>query len=310
MDILGTGRAEWFSETRPREQKNKTPMIDTISNSLFSMQGIFFSDPAGQTLEPTRELWFVFQGEKLLTTTRGQDFILPSALDLENLLPAADHERTFGAYNGHKCRLARLDDDAQLPDKVVPLRLRQTFGHMDDDMFRLAGRALQLLHWDTSNQFCGRCGSVLTESEREPVKQCLQCSLTHYPRLSPAVIMTVERGHEILLARSHHFPKGMYSTLAGFVEPGETLEEAVSREIREESGVRVSRIQYFGSQPWPFPHSLMIGFVTRFQDGEIRMQSSEIEDARWFSRDKMPLLPSAMSIARALINNFLQRTED
>jgi NAD+ diphosphatase len=174
-------------------------------------------------------------------------------------------------------------------------------------MFRLAGRAFQLLEWDTTHRFCSRCGSPVRESGDERVKQCPECAMMHYPILSPAVIMTVERDDEILLARSPHFPEGMYSTLAGFVEPGETLEEAVAREIREESGAEVCRIRYFASQPWPFPHSLMIGFLTDFNGGAIRAASPEIEDIRWFSRKDLPRLPSSMSIARALIENFLQR---
>ena len=140
----------------------------------------------------------------------------------------------------------------------------------------------------------------------EIAKICPACKFISFPRLSPAVIMSVVRGKEILLARSPRFPAGMYSTLAGFVEPGETLEETVAREVREEVNVEVCKIKYIDSQPWPFPHSLMIGFSAQYASGDIRTDNNEIEDAQWFSRDNLPLLPTRMSIARHLIELFIK----
>jgi NAD+ diphosphatase len=137
-------------------------------------------------------------------------------------------------------------------------------------------------------------------------KICPACKFISFPRLSPAVIMSVVRGKEILLARSPRFPAGMYSTLAGFVEPGETLEETVAREVQEEVNVEVCNIRYIDSQPWPFPHSLMIGFSAQYAGGDIRVDNNEIEDAQWFSRDNLPLLPTRMSIARHLIELFIK----
>jgi NAD+ diphosphatase len=144
-------------------------------------------------------------------------------------------------------------------------------------------------------------------SQTERAKECPKCGLLHFPRLAPAIIVLVERGNELLLARSRHFMPGMYSVLAGFVEPGESLEEAVVREVREEVGISVKDIKYFGSQPWPFPHSLMVGFTATYGCGEITIDDTEIEDAGWFTADKLPRIPGKISIARKLIDWFVEK---
>jgi NAD+ diphosphatase len=134
---------------------------------------------------------------------------------------------------------------------------------------------------------------------------CHDCGLTNYPRISPAIIVLVRRQGQALLAHSARFPSAFYSTLAGFVEPGETLEETLEREVREESGISVTNIRYFGSQPWPFPHSLMVGFTADFAGGEIVVDGKEIMDARWFSADQLPEIPPKLSIARQLIDAWV-----
>src|SRR5207248_7129772 len=169
-----------------------------------------------------------------------------------------------------------------------------------------AGRALQLVEWDRTHQFCGRCGSRTEAHREERVRVCPSCKLSAYPRVAPAVMALVRREKEVLLARSPHFPPGMYSALAGFVEPGESLEQCLAREVQEEVGVRVGSIRYFASQPWPFPHSLMIAFVAEWSAGEIAPQPSEIEDAKWFDVLQLPKLPSRISIARRLIDSVCQ----
>ena len=183
--------------------------------------------------------------------------------------------------------------------------LRSLFGLLDEPSFQVAGRAIQIVDWDRDHQFCGRCGARTEDQAGERSKKCPRCGLAAYPRLSPAVIVLVERGGELLLARSPHFPPGMYSTLAGFVDPGETLEQTVAREIREEVGVEVDNVRYFGSQPWPFPSSLMIGFRADHAGGEIAIDDEEIEDAGWFRAGELPRVPPRISIARALIEAFL-----
>jgi NAD+ diphosphatase len=185
------------------------------------------------------------------------------------------------------------------------LGLRRLWGMLDEAAWKLAGRAAQIVEWDREHRYCGRCGAETARKPGELARVCLRCGLHHFPRISPAVIVRIERGDEILLARSPHFAPGVYSTVAGFVEPGESLEQTVAREVREEVGVEVTNVRYFGSQPWPFPHSLMIGFVADWASGEIRLQEEEIEDAGWFRVGSLPGLPSRLSIARALIDDFI-----
>jgi NAD+ diphosphatase len=141
----------------------------------------------------------------------------------------------------------------------------------------------------------------------ERAKECPQCGLLYFPRLAPAIIVLVQRGDQLLLARSRHFMEGMYSVLAGFVEPGESLEEAVAREVREEVGIEVKDVHYFASQPWPFPHSLMIGFTATYAGGEISLNDDEIENASWFKVDNLPRIPGKISIARKLIDWFIEK---
>ncbi|HEX7842628.1 MAG TPA: NAD(+) diphosphatase, partial [Kofleriaceae bacterium] len=164
-----------------------------------------------------------------------------------------------------------------------------------------------LTAWDRDHRFCGRCGAATERSATERVRTCTRCGHGAYPRLSPAIIALVERDGRALLARNARFPRPFFSTLAGFVEVGETLEAAVAREIHEEVGIAVTDVRYFGSQPWPFTGSLMIGYTARWAGGEIVPDPTEIADADWFSPDELPLLPPSLSIARVLIDDFVRR---
>ncbi len=249
-------------------------------------------------------LAFLFHKDRLVLMEDGSSMRLPLVGELPEPVPL----RWFATHQSVDCFVSTLPKEFPLPEPTRLLTLRQLFGQLDDHLYTLAGRAVQILNWDLSHQYCGCCATPMEEKDGEIAKLCPSCSAISYPRLSPAVIMTVERGNEILLGRSPHFPKEMYSTLAGFVEPGETLEQAVQREVKEEVNVEVEDVRYFGSQPWPFPHSLMVGFTTKYAGGNIIPDPTEIEDARWFPRDAMPKLPSQISIARKLIDSFLART--
>jgi NAD+ diphosphatase len=183
--------------------------------------------------------------------------------------------------------------------------LRRLLPRVDADFFALASRAFQVKEWDRCHQFCGVCGAPTVRRAGERARECPACHTLAYPRLSPVVMILIRRGGELLLARSPRFPPGMYSALAGFVEPGETLEECAAREVREEVGVEIANLRYFASQSWPFPHSLMMAFTADHAGGEIRLADPEIEDAGWYSPERLPLLPHALSIARRLIDSAL-----
>jgi len=276
-----------------------------------------FAEPSGEAH------WFVFRGDKLLVELgppeRPSDdprFRLRPAWARLPLRKSHDslYERTLrtlylGRLGGVDCFAAELAAEAEVPAGLAWEGLRPLFSVLDDDYFALAGRAFQLLEWDRNHQFCGRCGTPTEPKRDERVRVCPACKLSAYPRVAPAVMALVKKQHHILLARSPHFPSGMYSALAGFAEPGESLEQCLAREVAEEVGVRVDRARYFASQPWPFPHSLMIAFVCEWRSGEIRPQAGEIEDARWFEVLQLPKLPSRISIARRLIDAVVEEVK-
>jgi len=252
----------------------------------------------------SRGHWFVFRGSDLLVRVESEAAHLPREQELE--LSLVEPHRV-GEHLGEDCWAVELPAEAPPPEGMTFEGLRRLWGRLPEETWRLAGRAVQIVDWDRNHRFCGRCGTPTEKNPSERSRVCPRCSLQHFPRLSPAVITLIEDGERLLLARSPHFAPGVYSTLAGFVEPGESLEEAVVREVREEVGVELTDLRYFSSQPWPFPNSLMIGFTARYAGGEIRPQEGEIEDARWFTPDDLPLLPFRASIARSLIDDFLAR---
>jgi NAD+ diphosphatase len=191
------------------------------------------------------------------------------------------------------------------PSYGSALDLYSYFGRSTELEWAIAGRAVQLAEWGRTHRFCGRCATPTEMSATDRSMKCPSCGLLAYPRLAPAMITLVTRGDEALLARGVQFRSPMYSCLAGFVEPGESLEQSVIREIREEVGVEVDTPRYWGSQPWPFPHSLMIGFRAEYLSGDIVCDPTEIVDAQWFTRDALPPIPPPISIARKLIDVWL-----
>ncbi|MBS7601509.1 MULTISPECIES: NAD(+) diphosphatase [Pseudomonas] len=185
--------------------------------------------------------------------------------------------------------------------------LRQFMLEGDFDTYKVLGYAAQIGTWAREHRFCGSCGQPMAQIHWERAMYCAPCELRSYPRISPSMIVLVTRGDEILLARSPRFVTGVYSTLAGFAEPGESAEDCLVREVREEVAIEVQNIQYVGSQCWPFPHSMMLGFHAEYAGGEIIMQADEIEDAQWFRVDALPPLPAGRSIARYLIDLYVAR---
>lgn len=195
------------------------------------------------------------------------------------------------------------------PADGAALDLYSFFGRTNEVEWLVAGRAVQMVEWARTHRFCGRCGTPTAAQDGERAMRCPSCGLMAFPRLAPAMITLVTRGDEALLARGVQFRNPVYSCLAGFVEPGESLEGAVVREVREEVGVEVRNVRYWGSQPWPFPHSLMVGFTAEWCGGEIDIDPAEIVDAQWFRREAMPDIPPPISIARKLIDAWLTGDE-
>ncbi len=259
--------------------------------------------PSGSISSPV--LWFVFSRDRVLVQVIDRDLLAINSRSPEELGLPVIFTRYLGRHGTTDCLVAELAEGCEAPSGMEFCGLRRLFGAIDEDRLALAGRALQIVHWQREHRFCGRCGTAMADRSAELARECPSCGLISHPRLSPAVIMAVVRDDRILLARAPRFPGGMYSTLAGFVEPGETLEEAVRREVFEETAIEIDDIRYVASQPWPFPHSLMIGFTAAYAGGEIRIDDEEIEAADWFGIENLPPLPSKVSIARLLIDNFI-----
>ena len=244
-------------------------------------------------------LWWCVQGNRLLVGDGG-------TLPTEMPAGATTSDSLFlGMLGGSPCWAADAGPDIEVPDGFTFLDLRALHPALGERRWTVAGRAVQLVDWVRCHRYCGRCGATTEEARGERARRCPSCGLLAFPRLAPAVITLVQRGSEALLAQGVNFGVTMYSCLAGFVEPGETLEEAVQREIREEVGIEVRDVRYQASQPWPFPHSLMIGFRAEWASGDIRIDPSEIADAGWFRADELPPIPPGISIARALIDSWL-----
>lgn len=255
---------------------------------------------------PSPAWWFLFREDRLLVQTDEQGYAVPFLVDPAVLGLTTVRTIYLGRLAGQGCYAAELAPDAPLPEGMTLQGIRGLYGNLAEDLFSLAGRAVQLVTWDRTHQFCGQCGTPTEHLPGERARKCPACGLTAYPRISPAVIVLVTHGDRILLARGRNFPADFYSTPAGFVEAGESLEEAVEREIGEELGVTVRDIRYFGSQPWPFPHQLMVGFTATWESGELQIDENELADAKWFTRDAMPKIPPRLSISRRLIDSYLE----
>jgi NAD+ diphosphatase len=251
--------------------------------------------------------WFVFSGNKLLVESRDQRPGIPLRSGLDALSLRVLRKQYLGTMNGHSCLAAECEADVRIPDGMAFHGLRKLYGALDEEMFWVAGRAFQIVDWDRTHQYCGKCGSPTKDKSDERAKVCPGCGTVSFPRMSPAIIVAVVRDKAILLAHAARFPGAMYSVLAGFVEPGESLEDCVRREVKEEAGVELKDIRYFGSQPWPFPNSLMIGFTAEYAGGEVTMDGREIVDAQWFTADDLPTIPDKISIARKLIDWFVDQ---
>jgi NAD+ diphosphatase len=248
--------------------------------------------------------WFAFRGHRLLVKVVESDATVPLLTDFSEMPLPVVRRQYLGRMDGRHCYSVELDEKAQPPPEWRFHGLRRLYSRLPEALFLLAGAAVQIVDWDRTHQYCGRCGVETANKANERARECPQCGLLSYPRISPAIIVLVQRDDKLLLARSHRHPQGLFSVLAGFVEPGETLETAVAREIREEVGIEVKDIRYFGSQPWPFPNSLMIAFTCHYAEGEIVLEEEEMADAGWFTADNMPPVPPKISIARQLIDWF------
>lgn len=249
-----------------------------------------------------QDLYFLFCNDELLIISQQERTIIPTKKDLEGL--NLHNLQYLGILNGQNCFCGELYKDKILPQNMCLIKLRPLMSLIEENMFWLVGRAIQIVNWNKDHKYCGRCGTLTENLEGERAKKCPKCDFINYPRISPAIIVAVVNEDKLLLAHNNQAPEGMYSVLAGFVEPGETFEECVVREVFEETGIKVKNIKYFGSQPWPFPNSMMIGFTAEYESGEIQVDGKEIGHADWYLSNALPLTRRSISISTKLIDWF------
>jgi NAD+ diphosphatase len=245
-------------------------------------------------------LTFVFHQGRMLVREDG--LALPAAAVLAGAGIDAAHLHPVGLLRGRYCQATWAETDA-VPDGHAWRGLRSLFGSMDEEMLGVAGRAAQIAEWARTHRYCGACAQPMQLAPGERCFKCVRCGQLAYPRISPAMMVLIRKGDAVLLALHAASPSKRYSPLAGFLEAGESVEEAVHREVFEEVGLRVQNLRYFASQSWPFPHSLMLAFSADYLDGEIKVDASEIADARWFGpRDEWPERIPQVSISSMLVD--------
>ena len=247
-------------------------------------------------------VWLVLRGNYLLLDETTGELLasLPAQVNSE-------FESLFiGRWRGQACRVAVYPKDVALPDGVVAVDVMADDPQLSISLLSLATLARQLWRWHRHSCYCSNCGGLMDYVAGEWGRKCRQCHMIHYPHVHPCMIVLITRGDEVLLTRKSNWVAGRYGLVAGFMEPGECLEETVAREVMEETGITVKNLRYVGSQAWPFPSQLMLGFTAEYDAGDIVVDHSELEDARWFNRNELPLLPSKRSIARFLLDNYLK----
>ena len=259
----------------------------------------------------SRPYWILYtKNEAQIAVSREGGHSLLSDLP-EQLTGRLTRSFSIGEWaDGRGVCCGELDSSIPLPEDLCWEEFREVYKSLDHVVQHPVSRAKHLLNWDRSHRFCGVCGNPTVPGETEPCRRCPSCGEMYYPRLAPAVIVRITRGDRILLAHNRNFPENVYSHIAGFVEAGENLEQAVRREVLEEVQLEVENLRMFGSQPWPMPHSLMIAFTAECPEGEPVPDGVEIEDARWFTRETLPHPPSAGSIAMAMLEEYLNREEE
>ncbi|MCJ7691530.1 MAG: NAD(+) diphosphatase, partial [Clostridiaceae bacterium] len=227
------------------------------------------------------DIYFLFYNNELLVKSKDNSAVIPNFIDLKNL--ELNNIHYFGSINGLNCFCGQLDKKTIIPSSMYFSKLKALTHKLSEDMFWIGGRAIQIVNFYTDHKYCGICGSLTHTVEGERAMACPKCNFVNYPIISPAIIVAVIKERKLLLAHNNAFPKDLYSVVAGFVEVGETFEDCVIREVREETGINVKNIKYFGNQPWPFPSSLMIGFTAEYESGEINVDGKEIGSANFYA---------------------------
>lgn len=253
------------------------------------------------------DLIFTIYNGKLLVKKEESTLNIPCINEIKKLNVQYENEFFIGELEEKSCFAIEASSEIQLIDNFQLIPLNEIGSLIDEELFLIAGRANQVLNWDNTHRFCGKCGSKTENKKEELAKVCPNCNYVMYPVICPAIIVAVTKGDQILLAHNRGFKNNLYSLIAGFVEAGEDLQSTVKREVFEEVGIKVKNVKYFKSSPWSFPNSLMVGFFAEYESGEIKVDGNEIVDADWFTRDNFPNIPKKFTLARKIIDEFVKR---
>ena len=277
-------------------------MIQVTHNSIFTPENINTSSESGVSI--------ILRHQEFLTTKTSEILIFEDD-DLKWSEMEFTHKHFLGYLDNRPCFVSCLEDSSKLGDGMMLSPLRNLLGRMPDSIFTVCSRSLQIDNWFISNQFCGTCGKGIKAHETERAMICECKNNLIYPTISPCIIVLVTKGEELLLAHNKNFPGDFYSTLAGFIEPGESAESAIEREIFEEVSVKVKNITYYGSQSWPFPSQLMLSYHAEYESGEVKPDGIEIDKADWFNYQELPQVPTGnISISGQLIESFVEKLKN
>ena len=256
----------------------------------------------------SNDLYFTFFKGSILIKKEKNTSNIPVYDEIKKLNIHYGDEFLLGEFRGKSCFVIEVSSEIKFPDNFELIPLSQIGTLIDEELFLIAGRANQILNWDNTHRFCGKCGSKTENKKNEMAKVCPKCNHVMYPVICPAIIVGVIKGDKILLAHNKAFKNNMYSLIAGFVEAGEDLKSTVKREVFEEVGIKIKNIKYYKSSPWSFPNSLMIGFFAEYESGEIKVDGNEILHANWYTKDNFPPnIPEKFTIARKIIDGFVDR---
>ena len=253
-----------------------------------------------------RKYWFVFcKGDLLLEKTSDGRYTIPYQEEAPTPLKEWTNVHTITPFGDDDVRTYTIDGPVTDNPRYEMCGLRATYNKLPHELYQIAGKCQEILYWDANTRFCGVCGGPM-KMHTEISKRCTHCGKEIWPLLATAIIVLIHREDKVLLVHARNFRGKFFGLVAGFVETGETLEEAVVREVHEEVGIKIKNIRYFASQPWPYPCGLMVGFTADYVSGDLHLQRSELDDAGWFDRDHLPPVPDKMSIARQLIDSWLE----
>ena len=277
-------------------------MIPVSDNLFFSPENIDNSQESNLTI--------ILKDQEFLTSKNSQ-FLIFEEEDLKWSEMNLANKQFLGFLNNKPCYLSELTSESKIDDGNMLTPLRNLLGRIPDSLFTVCSRSIQLSEWYKNNQFCGACGSKMQRHNSERAMFCTCNNLLIYPKISPCIIVLVTKGEELLLAHNKNFPGAFYSTLAGFIEAGESAESAIHREIYEEVKIKVKNIQYYGSQSWPFPSQLMLGYHAEYLEGDITPDGEEIDSADWFNYKKLPQVPTGnISISGQLIESYIEKLKN